>query len=73
MGDAPPRGQVVDIRFRLPGVPSEMRAQGEIIRIRKEGKGIGFHLRFTELDVLSELAIARYIDDEMAGEPPSAA
>jgi hypothetical protein len=71
-GETPPRAQRVDIRYRLPGVPSELRAQGEIIRIRQEGKGIGFHIRFVELDVLTELAIARYIDDQMAQEPARA-
>jgi hypothetical protein len=73
LGKTPPRGQHVEVRFRLPKVPREIRAQGEIIRLSEAGKGIGFHVRFTELDVESELAVARYIDDLIIGEPERAA
>ena len=31
--------------------------------VKAAGVGIDFHLRFTELDVRSELAIARFLDD----------
>lgn len=62
-GSTSPKGQHVDVRFRLPGVPKEIRAQGEIIRLTEAGKGLGFHVRFTELDVESELAVAKYLDD----------
>jgi len=70
LGKTPPRGQNVEVRFRLPGVPRELRAQGEIIRLSSDDKGIGFHVRFTELDVTSELAIAKYIDDLIAAGTP---
>ena len=56
-------GTEVEVRFRLTGVPKEIRAMGEIIRVEDKGKGLDFHVRFTELDVLSELAIAKYIDE----------
>ena len=62
-GRYPPEGKHVEVRFRLPGVPKEIRARCEIIRIEQEGGGIGFHVRFTELSVESELAIARFIDE----------
>ncbi|MGA9524317.1 MAG: PilZ domain-containing protein [Myxococcaceae bacterium] len=65
LGKTSPNSQKVEVRFRLPGVPKEIRAQGEIIRLSEGGKGIGFHVRFTELDVESELAVARYIDDQL--------
>ena len=68
-GKTSPKSQVVDVRFRLPGVPKEIRARGEIIRLSEGGKGIGFHVRFTELDVESELAVARYIDDLLVSPP----
>lgn len=55
-------GTFVDVRFRIPGVPRELRARGEIIRISGGGKDLGFHVRFTDLDVQSELAIARHLD-----------
>ncbi len=69
LGKTSPSSQKVDVRFRLPGVPKEIRAHGEIIRLSEGGKGIGFHVRFTELDVDSELAVARYIDDLLVSEP----
>lgn len=61
-GKYPTLNSAVEVRFRLAGVPREIRAKGEIIRVTDGGKGIDFHLRFTELDVQSELAIARFID-----------
>src|SRR5687768_6337345 len=33
MGKTPPKGERVEVRFRLPGVPRELRALGEIIRL----------------------------------------
>lgn len=65
-GKTAPHGTEVDVRFRLPGVPKEIRARGEIIRVKAAGVGIDFHVRFTELDVKSELSIAKYLDDWMA-------
>ncbi|MDP2341782.1 MAG: PilZ domain-containing protein [Deltaproteobacteria bacterium] len=58
-------GSEVDVRFRLPGVARELRAHGEIIRMKKSGDRLGFQLRFTELDIENELAIAKYLDDWM--------
>lgn len=66
-GRTPSAGTEVDVRFRLTGVPRELRAKGEIIRVKEQGsQAIDFHLRFTELDVESELAIARHLDDWLA-------
>lgn len=63
-GRTPSTGTEVDVRFRLTGVPREVRAKGEIIRVKEQGsENIDFHLRFTELDVESELAVAKYLDD----------
>lgn len=61
-GKFPALTSFVDVRFRIPGVAKEIRARGEIIRMSGEGKDLGFHVRFTELDVQSELAIARHLD-----------
>ncbi len=66
-GKHAPVGTEVEVRFRLKGVPSEVRAKGEIIRVSDQGKGLDFHVRFTELDVKSELAIARFIDSNGRG------
>ena len=61
-GKYPPFGTQVEVRFRLPGVPKEIRAQGEIIRVMDKGNEVDFHVRFTELDVADELAMARHLD-----------
>lgn len=65
-GKTAPHGTEVEVRFRLPKVPKEVRALGEILRVKSAGQGIDFHLRFTELDVRAELAIARYLDEWLA-------
>jgi hypothetical protein len=66
-GKTPSHGTEVEVRFRLTGVPRELRAKGEIIRVLEQGgSSIDFHVRFTELDVESELAIAKFLDDWMA-------
>jgi uncharacterized protein (TIGR02266 family) len=64
-GRYPPEGTRVEVRFRLPQIPREVRAHGEIIRIEDEGGDIGFHVRFTELDVESELTIARFLEEQV--------
>src|SRR3954471_20355446 len=61
-GKYPPHGTDVEVRFRLAGIPKEGRAKGEIIRALDRGNNIDFHVRFVELDVGSELAIAKYLD-----------
>ncbi|MBL8956689.1 MAG: PilZ domain-containing protein [Myxococcaceae bacterium] len=62
-GKYPPHGTDVEVRFRLAGVTKEIRAKGEIIRVMDRGNNIDFHVRFVELDVSSELAIAKYLDE----------
>jgi len=62
-GKTPPHGTTVDVRFRLMGIPKEVQCKGEIIRVVDQGQTIEFRVRFTELDVNAELAIAKYLDD----------
>jgi hypothetical protein len=62
-GKPPPKGKVVDVRFRLPRFRREIRAKGEVIRVTGENGSSRFHIRFTDLDLKSELAIARFLDD----------
>lgn len=62
-GKYPPHGTDVEVRFRLAGIPKEIRTRGEIIRVMDRGNNIDFHVRFVELDVTSELAIAKYLDE----------
>lgn len=62
-GKTAPLGREVDVRFRLPGVNRELRARGEIIRLKAQDSGLLFQLRFIEVDTPSELAIAKHLDD----------
>ena len=67
-GKTAPLGREVDVRFRLPGVSRELRARGEIIRLKAHDAGLQFQLRFTEMDTQSELAVAKYLDDLIIAE-----
>jgi hypothetical protein len=71
-GKYPPFGTEVEVRFRLPRVPREVRASGEIIRVLDNEGCLDFHVRFIELPVEAELAIAKYIDDVAGTERASA-
>ncbi len=66
-GKYPAQGSQLEVRFRLPGVDKELRLRGEIVRASDRPSGVDFHVRFLELEVGTELAIARYIDQP--GQP----
>jgi|APDOM4702015248_1054824.scaffolds.fasta_scaffold89047_2 hypothetical protein len=57
----PPHGTRVEMRFLLQGEREEVRAFGEIVRVRREGNRFGAHVRFEDLPLESELAIARFL------------
>jgi len=57
----PPQGNRVEMRFVLPGTRHEVRARGEVLRVTREGGRFGAHVRFTDLPLPSELAIARFL------------
>ena len=67
-GKTPALGTEVDSRFRLPGVAQELHARAEILRVKSEEQGVHFQLRFTDLDIETERAIARYLDDLLKGD-----
>jgi hypothetical protein len=56
----PPQGSVVDIRFLLPGHAQEIMARGEVVRVSRDPDRFGAHIRFTEIPLESELALARF-------------
>jgi uncharacterized protein (TIGR02266 family) len=58
----PPFGTKVEVRFLLPGERIEIRAEGEILRVSREGVAFGAHVRFQDLPLESERAIARFLD-----------
>ena len=57
----PPTGSRVELRFLLPGARGEIRATGEILRVSREGDAFGAHVRFTEMSLDAEMAIARFL------------
>jgi PilZ domain len=67
-GTHPTYSNAVDVRFRLKGVAQEIRARGEVIRVKTEGKQVEFHVRFTQLSEGDEMDIAKFIDDRLIEE-----
>jgi hypothetical protein len=55
----PPVGDRFEVRFVLPGSHDELRAQAEVLRTAREGERFGIQLRFVDLPLEAELAIAR--------------
>jgi hypothetical protein len=60
----PPYGTRVEVRFLLPGLQEEVRAVGEILRVSREPRAFGAHVRFQDLPLETELAIARFLEQE---------
>lgn len=60
-------GQRVEVRFLLPGGADELKADGEVLRVSHGPRGPTAHVRFLDLPVACELAIARYLDDLRLG------
>jgi hypothetical protein len=57
----PPQGDRLEVRFLLPGRPDEIRALAEVLRVTREGERFGLHLRFIDLSLEDELAVARFL------------
>ncbi len=57
----PPVGGRFEVRFLLPG-RREVEARAELLRVSREGDRFGAHLRFVDLPLEAELAIARYLE-----------
>ena len=60
----PPIGNKIEVRFLLPGLREEIQARGEVLRISREGTRFGTHVRFVEMPLEAELAIARFLQQE---------
>lgn len=58
----PPIGSRVELRFLLPGTSTEVRARGEVLRVTRDGSAFGAHVRFEDLPLDAELAIARFLE-----------
>jgi hypothetical protein len=57
----PPVGSRVELRFLVPGAREEIRVAGEVLRVSREGSRFGAHVKFVEIGLDAELAIARYL------------
>jgi len=58
----PPFGTRVEVRFLLPGSSREIQAVGDILRVSRRGGTFGAHVRFEDLALEDELAIARFLE-----------
>jgi uncharacterized protein (TIGR02266 family) len=56
-------GAKVEVRFKLPILPDEVEATGEVLQVTDGSQGQLAHVRFLDLPVEAELAIARHLDD----------
>ncbi len=59
----PPVGSRMELRFLLPGVREEIRAVGEVLRVSRDGDRFGAHLKFVDIELDAELAIARFLQE----------
>lgn len=57
----PPAGRTVEVRFLLPGEREEVQVVGEVLRVTLEGPRFGAHVKFVEIPLEAELAIARFL------------
>jgi hypothetical protein len=60
----PPSGPRIEVRFLIPGTKHEIEATGEVLRVSREGARFGTHVKFVDMPLSSELAIARFLQDE---------
>jgi PilZ domain-containing protein len=60
----PPSGNRVEVRFLIPGTRREIEATGEVLRVSREGARFGTHVKFVDMPLSAELAIARFLQDE---------
>jgi len=59
----PINGKQIDLRFKLPGRTEEVRVHGTVIQVSAKKAGYGAHVKFSDLDLDTQLAIARFIDE----------
>lgn len=59
-----PTGAMVQIRFVLPGMDKQIETKAEVVEITAVGQpsAVGTRVRFVDLDLRSELLVARFLD-----------
>ena len=60
----PPVGSQLELRFILPGSREEILTMGEVLRVSRDGARFGAHVKFVDLPLDAELAIARFLERE---------
>lgn len=60
----PPAGNRLQLRFLIPGTRQEVETSGEVLRVSRDGARFGTHVKFVDLPLSSELAIARFLQAE---------
>jgi hypothetical protein len=60
----PPVGSRLELRFLVPGSPREIQALGEVLRVSREGSRFGAHVKFVDIPLDAELAIARFLQQD---------
>ena len=58
----PPFGSRVELRFLVPGASREIQAVGEVLRVSRDGARFGAHVKFVDIPLEAELAIARFLE-----------
>jgi PilZ domain len=58
-----------ELSFHLPGGPADLTALAQVLRTRKGDDGYAVHARFVVIDLMAELALARFIDDSLQAHP----
>lgn len=60
-------GQFLDLRFRLPGRPEELKVGGQITRVEPAGEGsVTLRIRFCHVSPKVQMAIYRFLDARRA-------
>jgi uncharacterized protein (TIGR02266 family) len=68
-GGALEGGTQVELRLLLPSAPDELKVQGEVLPGARSEPGGAARVRFLNLSVEEELAIARHLDDLELNRP----
>lgn len=64
-------GAQIELRFRLPNFPAELHIRGEVLVGTELGVGAATRVRFQDIPVEAELAIARHLDNLELATPKS--
>ncbi len=59
----PPVGSRMELRFLVPGAEEEVYAVAEVLRVSRDGDRFGAHLKFIDISLDAELAIARFLQE----------